>query len=192
MADNDPSSWKKIGEVYDRYITDGNQLSLPVDQEHRPLWMRLDTLEHNVPCGAPEDPCRDCQERSDERKAIMEYEASQQRLWSKDDLLEYKVIDPVTGGAKGKKGWTFDDMPADALITLAKVYAMGAEKYGRANYKLGYAWSLTFSAMQRHLWLFWAGEDDDPESGLPHLAHACWHALTLLHFLQQVKGTDDR
>jgi hypothetical protein len=29
-----------------------------------------------------------------------------------------------------------------------------------------------FDAAQRHLWAWWEGEARDPESGLPHLAHA--------------------
>jgi hypothetical protein len=44
----------------------------------------------------------------------------------------------------------------------------------------------------RHRLAFWNGEDYDPESGLPHLAHAAWHDLAELAFFLKGLGTDDR
>lgn len=101
-------------------------------------------------------------------------------------------ITSETGGQKDKKRAQLGALDPKALLTLAEVAGFGAEKYDRYNMLKGYDWSLCFDAMQRHLLAFWAGEDVDPESGLPHVAHAAWHALTLLAFQQRGVGTDDR
>lgn len=107
---------------------------------------------------------------------------------------ETRVTDPDTGGEKGQKAEQYSLLPVEALAQVARVYAYGAEKYSRNNWRLGYEWHLSYDAMQRHLNAFWGGEDTDPESGLPHLAHAVFHALTLLTFLSDPKYApkDDR
>lgn len=60
------------------------------------------------------------------------------------------------------------------------------------TYLKGFDWSLSYNAMQRHANQFWSGEDLDEESGLPHMAHAAWHCLVLLAFMQREIGTDNR
>lgn len=97
-----------------------------------------------------------------------------------------------TGGQKGEKLAQLGSIDAQALLTVAKVSGFGARKYARYNYMKGYDWSLSFDALQRHLLSFWAGEDDDPESGLSHLGHAAWHCLALLSFQDRQLGRDDR
>ena len=74
----------------------------------------------------------------------------------------------------------------------APVRGLYGSKYARYNFLRGYDWSLSFDALCRHLLAFWAGEDIDPESGLPHMAHAGWHCLTLLAFMQRHPELDDR
>jgi len=105
---------------------------------------------------------------------------------------EIRVTDPKTGGQKGRKDEEYAYIPPLALAEIAKVYGYGAKKYEPRNMEKGYSWSLSFSAMMRHTWAFWRGEDRDPESGLYHLAHAGWHILTMLDFLLRGRGTDDR
>lgn len=106
---------------------------------------------------------------------------------------EVRVVDPETGGAKGRKPEEYALIPGKALAHVARVYGYGAGKYGDPkNWRRGYAWSLSFSAMMRHLWAFWGGEWNDPESGLPHLAHAEFHCNTLMTFYEEGLGTDDR
>lgn len=97
-----------------------------------------------------------------------------------------------TGGEKGQKDVRIHAIPTEALFELGRVFAFGEEKYDDYNFRRGYAWSLSFDAMQRHLWAFWNREDRDGESGLHHLAHATWHGFTLLFFALTGKGTDDR
>lgn len=105
---------------------------------------------------------------------------------------ETVITDPETGGRKGQKLARLGSLDPAALLTLAEVSGFGAQKYATFNYLKGYDWSLSFDAMQRHALKHWAGEDLDPESGLPHIAHAAWHALALLSFLQRGVGSDDR
>lgn len=107
-------------------------------------------------------------------------------------VAEERVVDPTTGGAKGRKLAELGALDPQALLTVAEVAGFGSRKYERLNYLRGYAWSLSFDAMQRHLLAFWGGDDTDAESGLPHLAHAGWHCLALLAFMQRELGTDDR
>lgn len=105
---------------------------------------------------------------------------------------ETRVVDPETGGEKGQKPCQLGAVDPLALQFLGLVAGMGANKYGRNNYTLGYRWSLSFDALLRHVLAFWAGEDNDPESGLPHLAHAAFHCLALITFAERGLGTDDR
>ena len=102
------------------------------------------------------------------------------------------VTDPKTGGMKGTKPCQLGAIDPLALKQLGLVAGMGAAKYQRGNFLLGYAWSLSFDALMRHLLAFWDGEEHDPESGLPHLAHAAFHCLALISFSQRGLGTDDR
>lgn len=97
-----------------------------------------------------------------------------------------------TGGQKGTKDETYDDMYFPAFRERARVYAMGAKKYSRGNYRKGYPMSLSFSAMMRHIVAWQSGEDLDPESGLSHLAHAGWHVDNLMHLLWEHPEFDDR
>ncbi len=107
-------------------------------------------------------------------------------------MNEIRITDEVTGGEKGQKDIRLHALPWEGLRELGKVYAFGEEKYADYNFRKGYLWSLSFDAMQRHLWEFWHGNDLDDESGLHHLAHATWHGFTLLLFAVTGKGTDDR
>ena len=70
--------------------------------------------------------------------------------------------------------------------------ATGLVKKGDHNWRLGYDWSLSYGAAQRHLAAFWGGEDRDPESGLHHTAHAVFHMLALITFAAEHPELDDR
>lgn len=105
---------------------------------------------------------------------------------------EVRVVDPKTGGAKGQKLARFDLLPPAALRKVAEHYGRGAAKYEDRNWQRGYAWGLSFGAMQRHAWAFWGGESLDPETKSHHLAAVVFHALALMTFEEQGLGTDDR
>jgi len=105
---------------------------------------------------------------------------------------EETIVTSDTGGQKGSKPIQLHAIPWEALQEVGRVYHYGTIKYDDYNFRKGYKWSLTFDAMQRHLWAFWSGEDRDAESGFYHLAHAVWHGFTLLFYSITRKGTDDR
>ena len=86
----------------------------------------------------------------------------------------------------------YDLLPAVPLQQLVDIYTFGAGKYADHNWRKGLAWSRVFGALMRHLWAFWRGEDNDPESGLPHLAHAAWGCFTLLEYSNIHGNLDDR
>lgn len=97
-----------------------------------------------------------------------------------------------TGGEKGTKPARFDLIPQGPLWTLAELYGKGAEKYAARNWERGYEWSKSFAALNRHLSLFWSGQDLDEETGLPHMASVAWHAFALMQFMEQHPDFDDR
>ena len=106
---------------------------------------------------------------------------------------ETRIVDPKTGGEKASKpaqlGTNIDPL---ALLVLGEVGPMGAQKYAPWNYLNGFDWGLSYNALQRHVNLFWAGEDKDYESGIRHMAHAAWHSLCLVSFDLRKLGTDSR
>ena len=100
-----------------------------------------------------------------------------------------------TGGMKGVKPQRYDLLPKAALDAISEVFGYGAEKYstpdesGNHNWRKGYEWSKSYAALMRHLTSHWAGETYDPESGLPHLAHAGCHIMFMLTWLDE-QGED--
>lgn len=108
---------------------------------------------------------------------------------------ETRVIDAKTGGEKGSKLARFDLIPPEASWALAEVYGKGCEKYSPRNWERGYAWSLSVSALERHLNLWKRGKtlDDEGEgaTGCYHLMQVAWHAFALFIFELRGLGTDD-
>lgn len=98
----------------------------------------------------------------------------------------------TSGGQKERRLSEYALLPVRALREIANVYGYGAGKYAPNNWRKGYPFSWSYSALQRHLNSFWGGENLDPESGFPHLAHAGFHILTLLTFTLFSQGEDDR
>ncbi len=69
----------------------------------------------------------------------------------------------------------------------------GRFKYGNANWReAGVRASVYVSACQRHLAAWFEGEDSDPDSQLPHLAHALACLAILVDAQAANKLTDDR
>jgi hypothetical protein len=107
-------------------------------------------------------------------------------------LSEQRETDPVTGGEKGRKLEEYALIPPAPLAELARVYGFGAKKYEPNNWRKGYRWNLSISALYRHIEAWRQGETHDSESGLHHLAHAMFHLNTLMEFERLQLGTDDR
>jgi hypothetical protein len=105
---------------------------------------------------------------------------------------ETRIVDETTGGAKGQKLARFDLIPPVSLWALAEQFGRGAAKYGDRNWELGYAWSLNYGALLRHLMAFWSGENIDAETGAHHLDAVMWHATVLRNFVETHPEMDDR
>lgn len=97
-----------------------------------------------------------------------------------------------TGARKEIKLARFDLIPPGPLLALAEHFGTGAKKYADRNWELGYSWSLSFAALNRHLWAFWGGEDIDPETGSPHMVAVMWHSAVLLEFATTHPDFDNR
>jgi hypothetical protein len=89
----------------------------------------------------------------------------------------------TTGGRKFDGGkLRYGLLPPLALKATVEILTFGAEKYEPDNWKyVPDSKRRYFDAMQRHIWAWKEGEQDDPESGKNHLAHA----LCCLMFLYE-------
>ena len=81
-----------------------------------------------------------------------------------------------------------------AIEQVMKVGEFGAKKYGDHNYRKGMDVTRYLDACFRHAFVEWLfkGVDNDPESGLPHLAHAAWNLLAALEQMLTKPDLDNR
>jgi len=87
------------------------------------------------------------------------------------------------GGTKHDEGkLRYDLIPSEALKEVVKVLTYGATKYGDRNWERGIEYGRIFGAVMRHLWAWWGGEKNDPESGISHLSHAACSIFFLLTY----------
>jgi hypothetical protein len=108
------------------------------------------------------------------------------------------MVGDVNSTDKGSGARYNDNKPDYSLIPLctmadeARVWEYGAKKYARNNWKKGMAWSIPLACLLRHLSAWQRGEDLDPESGLPHLAHAACNLRMLITYAESYPEGDDR
>jgi len=91
----------------------------------------------------------------------------------KEDLVKASQ-NATTGGRKfdGNK-LQYGLLPPLALKATVEILTFGAEKYEPDNWKrVPDSKRRYFDAMQRHLWAWKQGEQNDQETGKNHLAHA--------------------
>jgi len=86
----------------------------------------------------------------------------------------------------------FSLIPLCTLEDEAKVWEYGAKKYAAHNWMKGMPWSVPFACAMRHMAAWQKGEENDPESGLPHLAHAMCNLRMLTLFSKTYIEGDDR
>lgn len=83
------------------------------------------------------------------------------------------------------------DVPQLSLMSLAKVFNYGANKYSKFNYSHGTEWLRYYDAAQRHMNSWMTCEDID-ESTHHHLDHAIASLMMLRENIHLDKGVDDR
>lgn len=79
-----------------------------------------------------------------------------------------------------------------AMFATAQVMTKGLVKYPGSQWKKGMAWSKVSASLLRHMFKFMAGEDLDPESGLPHIDHVASNCMFLQEYFRKHKDLDDR
>lgn len=83
-------------------------------------------------------------------------------------------------------------LPPGPLREIARVLEYGASKYSPNKWREGCDYSRLYAAALRHLFAWYEGETDDPETGVSHLAHAACNMLFLMEFRKTGAGFDDR
>lgn len=112
----------------------------------------------------------------------------------KSKPMEYKDIEfTVSGGVKADQGKApYHLIAPEFLEAIAEILDFGQKKYAPRNWEKGMDWSRVFSALMRHAWAWWRGEDKDPETGKSHLWHAACCIMFLVAFEMRGIGKDDR
>lgn len=106
---------------------------------------------------------------------------------SSDPVVNPKEI------AGSKKPATWSVMPRWIVLLVGRVMQVGAAKYGAFNYRESRITASTYQdALERHLQLWFDGEDNDPETGVSHLASAIAGCALLLDAQATGKLADDR
>lgn len=111
-----------------------------------------------------------------------------------DDEFELVSEAPKqTGGIKHDADKVdFALVPVHPHTEVARVWTFGKKKYDAWNWKKGFIWSRPYAAALRHIYAWARGESNDPETGMPHLAHAICCLMMLIEFEHKGIGEDDR
>jgi hypothetical protein len=83
-------------------------------------------------------------------------------------------------------------IPISTLADEARVWEYGAKKYARNNWKKGMDWNVPLACLLRHISAWQNGEENDPESNLPHLAHAMCNLRMLTYYATEYPEGDNR
>jgi hypothetical protein len=75
----------------------------------------------------------------------------------------------------------YDLIAPEFLRRLALIMEAGAAKYGDRNWEKGIPISRSFDSLQRHLWQFMAGQDDED-----HLGHAAANLMFIITTLDRI------
>lgn len=86
----------------------------------------------------------------------------------------------------------YDLVPPEIMEAIAQGLTVGAQKYPERNWEDGMRWGRIYAQVQRHLQAFWAGEDVDAETQLPHMWLAATRLAMLITYDMRGIGTDDR
>lgn len=107
------------------------------------------------------------------------------------DPVGYPDDNPKT--QYGEQKPKLSSTPTAPLQALGAVMESGAAKYGRFNWREKTVSSTVYyDAALRHLMAWFDGEDTDPESGQPHLAHVMACVCILLDASAHGRLNDNR
>lgn len=110
-------------------------------------------------------------------------------LKMQEDVINVPVQGSIMYEATARKNdedkIRFDLMPVLPLVRTSEVLRNGAKKYTDRNWELGLEFHRPYRALLGHVFAWWNGEDNDPEWGLPHLAHAMCCLLMLMEYMER-------
>ena len=90
----------------------------------------------------------------------------------------------------GKPQWHL--VPLQYFEGMVRVMEKGAAKYSAHNWRSGMPHSQVYNALIRHLTAHQAGENNDPETNLPHIDHALCCLMFLKMNIVDYPEKDDR
>ena len=90
----------------------------------------------------------------------------------------------------GKLKWSLVDYKS--LEPLVKVLEFGMEKYSADNWKRGLMTREVIESLLRHTYALLENEDNDSESGLPHVGHILANAMFLSYMINNKPEYDNR
>ncbi len=101
--------------------------------------------------------------------------------WDKKPEQTTPADDRVPEGRKDDAGKpNYELLPWLAVAQVQAVLDYGAKKYSAHGWRAVKGRTRYLNATLRHIFAYARGEDNDPESGLPHLAHAAASILIQL------------
>jgi hypothetical protein len=80
----------------------------------------------------------------------------------------------------------------DPWMDCAAVFDYGRKKYATWNWAKGMPWSVPMACAVRHCLAILRGEENDPESGLPHRGHVACNLVMLAQYEHTYLEGDDR
>lgn len=105
-----------------------------------------------------------------------------------------QVLDDLGEWQRGEVGVSsvLQAFEADWTTDAAAVFDYGRKKYAEWNWAKGMPWSVPTACAVRHLLAILRGEENDPESGLPHRGHVACNLVMLAQYESTYREGDDR
>ncbi len=138
--------------------------------------------------------CMTCETDDPSKCATCEQDVTGLTNWtpkSTENKMEQKGVNPkdAVGSAKNPHGCISRAVLAEVGLAMME----GSRKYGRHNYRVAPVRAeVYFNACNRHLDVWWEGENIDPDSGLPHLTKAIASLFVIRDAIINGSWYDDR
>lgn len=121
--------------------------------------------------------------------AVLEF---REHLTRREGEVEIRKVAEIRGSRFNSGKPRFDLLDWDALQGTAAILEFGAKKYAPYNWKKGLPYMEILASMMRHIAAITRGEDNDPETGLPHADHIQCNAMFLSWMMKNRPDMDDR